>query len=196
MQQRHLLPNEFDLLLDGEVGFGVAPLEAHVAGCPACSAQLADARIVVDALERLPRFAPSPRFANAVMANVQVVEPWHVALVEAAGRLVPRSTPLRVVMAATACVFASAISGGAIWLVFRADAAVYAFNLVASRARGVLVEGVAAVIGTVFGQAGIDAIRSGGFGGLALGATVALVAVGGASFGFRALATASRRVRE
>ena len=76
MQQRHLLPNELDLLLDGEVGFGVAPLRVHAADCPACRARLADARVVVDALEGLPHFAPTARFTDQVMAQVQVIEPW------------------------------------------------------------------------------------------------------------------------
>ena len=45
MQHRHLHPNEIDLLLDGEVGFGVAPLRAHVEGCAECRAKLDDAGI-------------------------------------------------------------------------------------------------------------------------------------------------------
>jgi hypothetical protein len=52
MQERHLLPNEIDLLLDGEVGFGVSPLRAHVDDCATCRSRLADARVVVEALER------------------------------------------------------------------------------------------------------------------------------------------------
>ncbi|HVT40589.1 MAG TPA: hypothetical protein VHE78_16215, partial [Gemmatimonadaceae bacterium] len=67
MQHRHLLPNEIDLLLDGEVGFGVSPLRAHADDCEPCRARLADARLVVEALERLPHFAPSMRFANQVL---------------------------------------------------------------------------------------------------------------------------------
>src|SRR5580693_5163872 len=102
MQHRHLLPNEIDLLLDGEVGFGVSPLRSHIDECAACRARLADARVVVDALERLPHFVPTIRFADRVLAQVQIVEPWHVAAIDAARRLVPRSTAMRVVMAASA----------------------------------------------------------------------------------------------
>ena len=39
VNHRHLLPNEIDLLVDGEAGFGVAPLRAHVAECDECRAQ-------------------------------------------------------------------------------------------------------------------------------------------------------------
>jgi hypothetical protein len=196
MQHRHLLPNEIDLLLDGEIGFGVSPLRAHVDECEACRARLGDARVVVDALERLPHFAPPMRFANQVLAQVQIVEPWHVAAIDAARRLVPRSAPMRIVMAASATVMAAAVSASAVWLGFHADATLYAINLAMGRARAALVNGAAGVIGDAFGQAGLDVVRSSGLTGLAISAGVVLVAVAGATFGFRALATASRRFRE
>ena len=89
MNHRHLLPNEIDLLLDGEVGFGVSPLRAHVDECEDCQARLTRSRRVVDVLEDLQHFAPTPRFADRVMAQVQIVEPWHVSAVDTARRFVP-----------------------------------------------------------------------------------------------------------
>jgi hypothetical protein len=195
MQHRHLLPNEFDLLLDGESGFGVAPLRAHIDECRACAAQLAEGRVVCEALEALPHFAPRPRFAEKVMAQVQVVEPWHVAAFDTAQRLMPRSRPVRLVMAATAAFAATTLSASAVWLAFRADAALYFFNILADRARTTLVNGAGAFISQTFGASALDAIRSGGFAAIAVGAAVMLAAVGGATFGFRALATASRNRR-
>jgi hypothetical protein len=170
-------------------------LRAHIDECGACAAQLAEARKVCDALEALPHFAPTPRFAEKVMAQVQVVEPWHVAALETVQRLLPRSRPVRLVMAATAAFAATSLSAGAVWLAFRADAALYFFNILADRARAALVNGVGAFIGETFGPAALDAIRSGGFAGIAAGAAVMLAAVGGATLGFRALATASRNRR-
>ena len=196
MNHRHLLPNEIDLLLDGEVGFGVAPLRAHVDECEDCQARLARSRRVVDVLEDLQHFAPSPRFADRVMAQVQIVEPWHVAVLDTARRFVPRSAPMRGLMTATASAVALALTSGAVWLALHADLAVYSFNLAAGRARTVLMDSAASVIGTAFGQSGLDALRSSGLRGLALGAGVMVVAVGGAAFGFRALASSSRRSRE
>ncbi|HLA89392.1 MAG TPA: hypothetical protein VJL28_03040 [Gemmatimonadaceae bacterium] len=196
MRHRHLLPNELDLLLDGEAGFGIAPLAAHVEECPACRARLADARLVVDALEALPHFAPTLRFADQVMAEVQIVEPWYAAPLEAFRRIVPQSRPMRVVTATSATVAAATMSALALWLALRADAALYLFGLVTDRARGVMVSGAAALAGQLLGQPGLDAIRSGSVGSLALGAGLLLAAVGGATFGFRALATAARRARE
>jgi hypothetical protein len=196
MNHRHLLPNEIDLLLDGEVGFGVAPLRAHVDACEDCQARLARSRRVVDALEDLPQFAPKPRFADRVMAQIQVVEPWHVAVLEIARRFVPRSAPMRTLMTATASVVALALTSGAVWLALNANLALYSFNLAAGRARGALMDTAASIIGTAFGQSGLDALRSSGLRGLALGGGLMVVAVGGAAFGLRALTVSARRSRE
>ena len=76
---RHLLPEEFDLLVDAEAGldtgFGVAELRAHVRGCGDCAAELDAARAVAAELDALPHFVPSPVFADRVMQEVQVFEP-------------------------------------------------------------------------------------------------------------------------
>jgi hypothetical protein len=198
MNHRHLLPNEIDLLLDGEVGFGVSPLRAHVDECEDCQARLARSRRVVDALEDLQHFAPSPRFTDRVMSQVQIIEPWHVAMTETARRFLPRSAPMRTLMTATASAMALALTSGAVWLALHADVTLYSMNLAAGRARTALMDGAASLIGTAFGQSGLDAVRSSGLRGLALGAGVMVVAVGGAAFGLRALATSNntRRSRE
>lgn len=192
MHHRHLLPNEIDLLLDGEAGFGVAPLEAHVDACPECRTRLASARAVCDLLEDLPHLPPAPSFADKVMAQVQVIEPWHVALLESARQLVPRSRPMRVLMGASALAVATTVSASAVWLAFRADLALYLLNIVTDRARTALAGGATALAGEAFGQGAIEAIRNGGLAGMVLGAGVLLAAGGGAAFGFRALASASR----
>jgi len=48
VNHRHLLPNEIDLLVDGEAGFGVAPLRAHVAECDDCPALVRHLRSVIE----------------------------------------------------------------------------------------------------------------------------------------------------
>ena len=195
MQHRHLLPDEIDQLLDGETGFGVAPLRAHVDECPGCRARLSDAQIVVEALERLPHFAPNARFSERVLSEVHIVEPWHIAATQFARNAIPRSRPMRVVMGATAGIAALTLSASAVWLALRADVALYAYNLIADRTRVAIVNGLGAFIGDTFGQSALDAIRTGGTTGIAVGAGVTLAAVGGATFGFRALAKASRRTQ-
>ena len=70
MNHRHLLPDEIDLLLDDEVGFGVTPLKAHIRDCAQCRTQVDEARRFVGALEDLPHFAPSHTFTDRVMSQV------------------------------------------------------------------------------------------------------------------------------
>ncbi|HEY9480323.1 MAG TPA: hypothetical protein VIP79_09540, partial [Gemmatimonadaceae bacterium] len=86
---RHLLPEEIDQLLDGEVGFGTAPLKQHVRTCSECRAELDSARALVNRLEQLPRFAVPSRFTDEVMSRVQVFVPWHVALADSFRALAP-----------------------------------------------------------------------------------------------------------
>ncbi|MEX2325195.1 MAG: hypothetical protein WD553_00260, partial [Gemmatimonadaceae bacterium] len=65
---RHLLPDEFDLLVDEEIGFGVPELQAHVRECDQCRLELESARTVMSRIESLSHLAPSPLFAEKVMA--------------------------------------------------------------------------------------------------------------------------------
>ena len=78
MNHRHLLPNEIDLLVDGEAGFGVAPLRAHILECSDCRERLEDARVVVDALESLPyqHFAViAYRWTDTMPLKARIVKP-------------------------------------------------------------------------------------------------------------------------
>lgn len=196
MHHRHLLPNEIDLLLDSEVGFGVGPLRTHIDECTECRTRVDDARRIVEALDRIPRFAPAPSFANRVMAEVQVIEPWHVALTSAAMRLVPRSPSMRVVFAASASVVALAVSSAAVWLAFRGDVAMYLGGLAGERVRAALTSAAGSFVGSVLGSGAVDAVGSNGVMAVAVGAGVVLLAGGSAALGLRALALASRRSRE
>ena len=108
--ERHLLPEEIDLLLDGEVGFGTPPLKAHVRSCAACSHELESARALVRQLEHLPHIAPSPLFASRVLSRVQLFVPWHVALLDSMRGLVPQSRGLRVAAAAMFEIVATALT--------------------------------------------------------------------------------------
>lgn len=196
MHHRHLHPIEIDLLLDGEVGFNVAPLRAHVDECAECRARFADAKVVTSKLDNLPRHAPSASFANKVMAQVQVVEPWHVALTSTAMRLVPQSRPMRVVMAASAGAIAVGISSAAVWLSFRTDVAMYLAGLANERIRSAVASGLGAFARTVFGAGAVEALGTQGPVALAIGLGVVVVAAGSAAYGLRALTLASRRTRE
>jgi hypothetical protein len=137
MTHRHLLPDEIDQLLDGEVGFGVAPLVAHVRECAECRAALDDARVVVEALERLPRLAPASTFADRVMADVHVYVPWHAAARDSALAAVkpfaPRTKPIRVLLGAMTLSVAALLTVASVWLFGHLDGALFFAGVVRER---------------------------------------------------------------
>ena len=194
MEHRHLLPDEIDQLLDGEAGFGVAPLAAHIEACATCRAELAEARQIVGALERLPHFAPLPSFGDRVMSQVQVFEPWHVSALDTARQWLPSSKSARVLAVATTSVFALTVSVLAVWMAVRLDAFLFFFDLVSQRARSALFDAVGGAIANTFGSAAVDALRAGGV-TAALGVTGFVVLVIVATVGLRALVGTARRRR-
>lgn len=193
MQHRHLLSNEIDLLLDGEAGFGVAPLRAHVDECSDCRARLDEARLVADALERLPHLAPRTGFADRVLSKVHIVEPWHVAALNSARPFVPESRPLRAVALVTVGLTSVAISASAVWIALSANLTIGSATVVTGRVRTALVAGLQQGLEAVLGTSAAQALQSGGTVALAATGVAMLTAVGAAAFGFRALASASRQ---
>ncbi len=170
---RHLLPEEIDLLLDGEVGFGTAPLKAHVRSCEHCRAEFEDARALVGKLERLPYLTPSPLFAERVMARVQVFVPWHFALIDWARAWMPRSRPALAAASVSFAIIAAAITIGMIWVASRFDAVVFALGMGVARARELVLATIGRVAGELFGEPVLAALRDGG----TVGITVAMLAL-------------------
>ncbi|MBA3854772.1 MAG: hypothetical protein C0503_10160 [Gemmatimonas sp.] len=188
MHHRHLLPNELDLLVDGDAGFGLAPLKAHVETCPECAERLSALQAVVGQLDALPHFAPRHGFADRVMTNVQVIEPWHMALVESAKRLVPESTGMRVLAATGAGLAATTISGGALWLAFKADLLGWSAGAALEQGGRGAWGSVAAAVRTMAGALGDGTTIAAGAAALAGSAIFAILA-------FRRLAAAARANR-
>ena len=188
MQHRHLLPQELDLLVDGDVGFGVTPLRAHVEACDECRDRLDALRAVAMQLDALPHFTPRLNFADRVMNEVQVIEPWHVALTESARRLVPQSTGVRVLAAAGAGLIATTISGSALWLAFRADLLGWSSGAALGTA------GTGAWAGLQSFASELTSTRT-DLGVLALAAAVLTVTTVGAVLAFRGLAAVARANR-
>jgi hypothetical protein len=192
VEHRHLLPNEIDLLLDGDVGFGTAPLKAHVRLCTECRAELEEARALVRELEHVPRLGPSGSFGARVMAQVHVFVPWQVALLDAVRAWLPRSRPWMLVAGAGAVSVAALLTLASLWLIARLDTAVFAFELVTQRLRGALLGALSAVVGSAVGQPALDQLRARGALGLAIAAGVLVVLALGATAALRALAVGSR----
>lgn len=188
MHHRHLLPQELDLLVDGDAGFGVAPLRTHVETCADCRSRLEALQAVAAELDGLPHFAPRHGFADRVMAQVQVIEPWHVALGNQARALVPQSTSMRVLAAAGAGLAATTISGSALWLAFRADLLAWSYGVTLERGTKGLWAALAATARELV-TAQADAAA------LALGAAALAVTTVGAVLAFRRIAAAARNAR-
>ncbi|MFI5230769.1 MAG: hypothetical protein ACHQWU_16990 [Gemmatimonadales bacterium] len=195
MNHRHLLPDEIDLLLDDEVGFGVAPLKAHIRDCADCRTKLEDARTVVDALEDVPHFAPSHTFADRVMAQVPVFVPWHVAARDAVARWLPQSVPARIAMGGLATATATVLSLAILWVATQTDVLTIASGAAGDQLRTLLSAATRALLSTMFGEQMFAVIQRTGALGISAGLAGVAVAAGGSIAGLRALSTVSSRRR-
>lgn len=193
MNHRHLLPNEIDLLVDGEAGFGVAPLRAHVQECAECRERLEDARVVVDALEALPHFAPDSRLADRVMAQVPVFVPAHVAARDSVRRWLPQSAAARVAAVAVAGSVAFTLTLGMIWLALQGEAVMFVTGLLGDRVRGAVVSAARDLAVALLGDAALTALQGLGAVGASLLLLAFLLAAVGTIAGIRRLAVAGRR---
>jgi anti-sigma factor RsiW len=193
VNHRHLLPNEIDLLVDGEAGFGVAPLRAHVAECDECRARLDDARVVVDALEALPHFAPDSRLAERVMAQVPVFVPAHVAARDSVMRWLPQSAPARAAAAVVGTSIAGLLTLAMIWLASRGDAAIFATSLFADRVQSLVIGTARDLALSLLGESAVAAIQASGMLGVTLLVLGFLGTAVGTILALRRLATASSR---
>jgi len=193
VNHRHLLPNEIDLLVDGEAGFGVAPLRAHIVECDECRARLDDARIVVDALEALPHFAPDSRLADRVMAQVPVFVPAHVAARDSVFRWLPKAGPARAAAAIVGTSIAGLLSIAMVWLASRGDAVVFATGLFIGRLQTLVLGAARDVVVAVLGESAVSALQAAGTLGVTLLVLGFLGTALGTVFALRRLATASSR---
>jgi anti-sigma factor RsiW len=193
MNHRHLLPNEIDLLVDGEAGFGVAPLRAHLQECPECRGRLEDARVVVEALESLPHFAPDSRLADPVMAQVPVFVPAHVAARDTVRRWLPQSAAARVAAVAVAGSMAFTLTLGMVWVALQGDAMVFLSGLLGDRIRTAVVGAARDLAVALLGDAALSALQGLGALGASLLLLAFLLAAAGTIAGIRRLAIAGRR---
>jgi hypothetical protein len=195
MNHRHLLPDEIDLLLDDEVGFGVAPLKAHIRDCADCQAKVEEARFVVDALEDVPHFAPSHKFADKIMAQVPVFVPWHVAARESATRWLPQSRPARVFVGVMATSAASVLTAAILWIATQTDVLTLASSAAGDRIQNLALDAARAVLSVVLGEQVFAAVQQAGTIGIAAAFLALLGVAAGSVAGLRALATASSKRR-
>jgi hypothetical protein len=192
VKHRHLTPQEFDLLVDGEEGAGVAPLLAHIEECVTCRTELENQHMLVTTLEQMPHYTPSPLFAYRVMRKVEVFEPWYVTALNTVKRFVPSSRPARALAVGVGALVATFVTAGTIWLAGRLDAVAFLGAIALQRVRDTTTESVTGFVGATLGQ---QSSLIAGESGLALAAAGFLFAVAVSAFGLRAIAAASRRRR-
>lgn len=195
MNHRHLLPTEIDLLLDGEEGFGVAPLKAHVRSCGECQARLEEARFVTDSLEELPHFATSHVFAERVMAQVPVYVPWHVAARDSVSRWIPQSRPARAATIAVAASVASLLTAVMVWIATQTDVLVFVTGIAGTRLREAMVTAGQDALASLFGAQTLALASQMGTAGMAALAGGFIAVAAAATFGLRSIALASSRRR-
>lgn len=194
MKHRHLLPDEIDQLLDDELGFGMAPLKAHLSECDDCRGRFEDARAVTDLIDKLPHLVPSHRFADGVMNKVEVFVPWHVAARDSIASWLPAAGRSRKVAMVAGAGIAGVLTIATAALATQSDLLVFAADVVTDRARDLVVGGVGNVVVGLFGAQAFDAVaRYGAMGFVTVGGLL-LLGAGGTVASLRALAaTASRR---
>lgn len=195
MEHRHLLPDEFDLLLDGELGFGVTPLRAHVRRCAECRAELEAQRAVVTELERIPHLAPSAAFADRVMLNVQVFEPPHVAAAETARRWLPASRGARLLAGAVAACVAFVLSAGALWGVAQLNRALALSAPAGEHLQAWLWRALGGLAASALGRPAAEALAQSGPAAVAMAFVALLAVIAVAAAGLRAVALSARRRR-
>ncbi|MEP7085736.1 MAG: hypothetical protein ABI884_00255 [Gemmatimonadota bacterium] len=189
--ERHLLPEEIDLLLDGEVGFGTPPLKAHVRSCAVCTKELEGARALVRQLEHLPHIAPSPLFAVRVMERVQLFVPWHVTLLDSVRGLIPQSRALRFAAAGMFASIAIVFTVVSAWVFTRIDAVMFTADLVLERVRNAALGALGSGISALFGEAARP-LLAGGAMGLVLAALLLVVTGAAAATMIRVAAVRAR----
>jgi hypothetical protein len=195
VNHRHLLPDEIDQLLDEELGFGAAPLKAHVADCEACRARLDDARAVTALVEDLPHLAPSYRFSERVMGEVQPFVPWHVAARDAMSELIPAAGRSRTVAVVAGTAVAAMLALVTILLATQIDLLAFTVNVAVDRMREIVVAAVGGLIVSLFGAQTFDAVARHGVVGFALAAGALLLGLGAAFASLRGLAASASRRR-
>jgi hypothetical protein len=194
VKHRHLLPDEIDQLLDDELGFGMAPLKAHLSECDDCRGRFEDARAVTDLIDKLPHLVPSHRFADEVMNKVEVFVPWHAAARDSIASWIPAAGRSRKVAMVAGAGIAGVLTIATAALATQSDLLVFAADVVTERARDLVVGGVGNVVVGLFGAPVFDAVAQyGAMGFVAVGGLL-LLGAGGTVASLRALAaTASRR---
>lgn len=192
MQHRHLLPNEIDLLLDEETGFGVQPLREHARACAECEQRLTEARQVTDALVALPVLAPRIGLADRVMSQVPVFVPWHVTARDTLRQWTPGSPVARLAAAAVMGMVGLWVTGLTLWIATRGDMLAVLTGVLGEGARATFARVVSDVVLALLGPQTVEAVQLVGPLGAALAGAGFLAAGLATVLGLRRIAVSGR----
>ncbi|HJU76031.1 MAG TPA: hypothetical protein VJ717_19980 [Gemmatimonadaceae bacterium] len=195
MEHRHLLPDEFEDLLDGDESEGTAALREHLDQCAECRAEFAKRSDLTRVLDGMPHHGPAPLFAYRVMSHVQVFEPWHVALRDSVRRLIPRSHAARWVAGVTAAAVALAMTVAGVWIALNGEEAWLFAEVGVRRIRTGVLTSLRGVLESAFGRDAVSAIAGSGAAGAIVAISIVVAVILIAAIGFRVAALASRRRR-
>jgi len=193
VHHRHLLPNEIDLLLDEETGFGVQPLKEHVRTCPSCRSELQEAQAVAAALSALPPLAPRIGLADRVMAQVPVFVPWHVAARDSVIRWVPTGPVARAAAALVIAVVGTVVTGLTLWIATQGDMVAALTGVAGEGVRGTVSGALGELVVTMLGPQVFQAVQTVGPIGFALAIGGFLLSSLATVFGLRRLASPRAR---
>jgi hypothetical protein len=192
VNHRHLLPNEFDLLLDEESGFGVQPLREHVRGCPDCRAQLSSAKRVASVLAEVPLIAPRYGLADRVMSQVPVFVPWHVSARDTVVEWIPTGRVARLAAAAFVGVAGTMVSGLTLWIATRGDLVSLITGLAGEGVQRAAADAAGDLVVAVLGPQVVTVVQQLGPLGIALAMGGFVVASLGTVLGLKRVATTTR----
>jgi len=192
VNHRHLLPNEIDLLVDEESGFGVQPLREHVRGCPDCNARLDSAKRVASALSEIPLIAPRYGLEDRVMSRVPVFVPWHVSARDSMVQWIPTGRAARLAAAAVVGVGGTLVSSLTLWIATRGDLVAMITGLAGEGAQRAAADAAGDLIVAILGPQVVTVVQQlGSLGvGLAMGGFV--VASFATVFGLKRVAASTR----
>ncbi len=195
MEHRHLLPDEFEDILDGDGGNDAPALREHLDTCADCKAELTRRSELSRELEHLPHLGPAPLFSYRVMSQVQVFEPWHVALRDSVRRLVPQTKAARWIAGVTAVMIATVVTMAGIWAALNTESAWLFAEVGVKRIRAGVLGSIKGALETVFGRDALNALEGTGMMGTLVAASIVIGVILVAAIGFRVVALASRRRR-
>lgn len=118
--QLHPTPDRLEALVEGGLPEAErATLERHLLACERCRVEVEEWRALFTALAALPHLAPSPGFADRVLAGVRIRPSWSARAAAALARIQPRTRMGRAVVAACLALDALIVTSVVLWVLTR-----------------------------------------------------------------------------